>query len=73
LVHGSARTQRLVHAALFIVVILTVPTNIKHGLRVGEWRRVVYTRLERDMNAHSTLFGGREERLACAVSRSKGP
>ena len=55
LIHGSARTQRLIQAALFVVVILTVPTNIKHGLSVGESRRVVYTRLERDMNAHSTL------------------
>jgi hypothetical protein len=55
LIHGSARTRRLIHAALFVVVILTVPTNIKHGLSVGESRRVVYTRLERDMNAHSTL------------------
>ncbi len=55
LVHGSARTRRLVHASLCAVVVLTVPVNIKFGLRVGAHRRAVYSRIERAMKSHSTI------------------
>jgi hypothetical protein len=52
LVFGSARARRLVHAGLFVLIVIAIPANFRYGRDYGNGMLAIYTRVERGIKAH---------------------